>query len=106
MRSEKNIEYQFMENYQIKYEAPVPAYQFRENISLHSISLERVYCMLVGFLDLRHEPTTNDLGVGFIHLPLQLLEYGGLDWDVLDEAVKLQTHTTTLLWLATHGGSA
>ncbi len=47
MGPEKNIEYQFMENYQIKYEAhhgPVPAYQFRENISLHSISLERVYC--------------------------------------------------------------
>ena len=47
MGPEKNIEYQFMENYQIKYEArhgPVPAYQFRENISLHSINLERVYC--------------------------------------------------------------
>ncbi len=47
MGPEKNIEYQFMENYQIKYEArhgPVPAYQFRENISLHNISLERVYC--------------------------------------------------------------
>ncbi len=46
MGPEKNIEYQFMENYQIKYEArhgPVPAYQFRENISLHSINLERVY---------------------------------------------------------------
>ncbi len=48
MGPEKNIEYQFMENYQIKYEArhgPVPAYQFRENISLNSISLERVYCI-------------------------------------------------------------
>ncbi len=47
MGPEKIIEYQFMENYQIKYEArhgPVPAYQFRENISLHSISLKRVYC--------------------------------------------------------------
>ncbi len=47
MGPEKNIEYQFMENYQIKYEArhgPVPVYQFRENISLHNISLERVYC--------------------------------------------------------------
>ncbi len=46
MGPEKNIEYQFMENYQIKYEArhgPVPAYQFRENISLHSINLEKVY---------------------------------------------------------------
>ncbi len=47
MGPEKNIEYQFMKNYQIKYEAcheHVPAYQFRENISLHNISLERVYC--------------------------------------------------------------
>ncbi len=35
MGPEKNIEYQFMENYQIKYEArhePVPAYQFRESL--------------------------------------------------------------------------
>ncbi len=48
MGLEINIEYQFMENYQIKYEArhgPVLAYQFRENISLHSISLEKVYYM-------------------------------------------------------------
>ncbi len=47
MGPEKNIEYQFMENYKIKYEARhelVPAYQFRENISLHNINLEKVYC--------------------------------------------------------------
>ncbi len=55
MGPEKNIEYQFMENYQIKYEArhgPVPAYQFRENISLHSISLERVYCRVFNKFDI------------------------------------------------------
>ena len=38
-----------MKNNQIKYEAchgPVPAYQFRENISLHNISLEREFTVI------------------------------------------------------------